>query len=122
MPMADAPAGIHTTMLPYQLQALQWLLNQERPQLPSQRGQSVQLWTKSVQGFTNLATNTTQANPQLASGGILADDMGLGKTLEMISLLVVDAEKYGKGTTLIVAPLSVMSNWTGQIATHVKET
>lgn len=49
--------------------------------------------------------------------------MGLGKTLEMISLLVADYEKAGcrTGPTLIVAPLSVMSNWSGQIALHVHE-
>lgn len=49
--------------------------------------------------------------------------MGLGKTLEMISLLVADNAKAGgkTGTTLIVAPLSVLSNWSGQIAHHIKE-
>jgi SWI/SNF-related matrix-associated actin-dependent regulator of chromatin subfamily A3 len=47
--------------------------------------------------------------------------MGLGKTLEMISLIVADAEKSGRGTTLVVAPLSVMSNWTTQIEAHVKK-
>jgi len=47
--------------------------------------------------------------------------MGLGKNLEMISLLVTDAEKFGRGTTLVVAPLSVMSNWSGQISHHVHE-
>lgn len=49
------------------------------------------------------------------SGGILADDMGLGKTLEIISLIVTG----GPGTTLIVAPVSVMSNWEQQIRRHV---
>lgn len=49
------------------------------------------------------------------SGGILADDMGLGKTLEMISLILTG----GPGSTLIVAPVSVMSNWKQQIQTHV---
>lgn len=49
------------------------------------------------------------------SGGILADDMGLGKTLEMISLILTG----GPGSTLIVAPVSVMSNWEQQIKRHV---
>lgn len=49
------------------------------------------------------------------SGGILADDMGLGKTLEMISLILTG----GSGPTLIVAPVSVMSNWEKQIRSHV---
>lgn len=126
MPMAKQPGAIKTTMLPYQLQALKWLLDQESPMLPS--GQiSVQLW-KSHQTlpnvYTNLATNySIRRPPVLASGGILSDDMGLGKTLEIISLLVADNANAGKstGTTLIVSPLSVMSNWSDQITRHVHE-
>lgn len=123
MPQAPKPDGIQTNMLPYQLQALRWLLDQESPRQPgSNASDSVQLWTKTRDRYTNLATNfATATAPQFASGGILSDDMGLGKTLEMISLIVADNEKFGRGTTLIVAPLSVMSNWSGQIATHVKE-
>ncbi|KAF2772435.1 hypothetical protein EJ03DRAFT_307496 [Teratosphaeria nubilosa] len=124
MPAANKPQGIKTDMLPYQLQALQWLLDQEDPQLPPPGSQDpVQLWKRDrsrKDAFHNIATNyATMQTPTLASGGILADDMGLGKTLEMISLLVTDAEKNGKGTTLIVCPLSVMSNWSGQIKSHV---
>nr|POF04824.1 isoform 2 of helicase-like transcription factor [Quercus suber] len=122
MPMATQPEGIATQMLPYQLQALHWLLQQENQQPPGKGLKDiVQLWQNRQRGgYTNIATNfsTTEA-PQLASGGILADDMGLGKTLEMISLMVADAEKNGRGTTLIVAPLSVMSNWSGQIQHHM---
>ena len=41
--------------------------------------------------------------------------MGLGKTLEMIALIVADlSSKAENKTTLIVAPLGVMSNWSGQ--------
>lgn len=48
--------------------------------------------------------------------------MGLGKTLEMNSLLVSDNAKSNKrGTTLIVSPLSIMSNWSDQIARHMHE-
>ena len=43
--------------------------------------------------------------------------MGLGKTLEMISLIVADPNPKGSPnkTTLIVAPLGVMSNWSSQV-------
>ncbi|KAI7561242.1 SNF2 family DNA-dependent ATPase domain-containing protein, partial [Hortaea werneckii] len=125
MPLAPKPASIKTEMLPFQLQALQWLLDQESPQPPAPGSKdTIQLWKRheSVDAFTNIATNySTKEAPQLASGGILADDMGLGKTLEMISLIIADAEKFGRGSTLIVSPLSVMSNWSGQIAHHVHE-
>lgn len=100
MPMANKPERISTKMLPYQLQALKWLLDQESPQPPARGSKDVvQLWKRhgsNPNHFTNVATNfSVQDTPPLASGGILADDMGLGKTLEMIALLVADAEKSG---------------------------
>jgi SWI/SNF-related matrix-associated actin-dependent regulator of chromatin subfamily A3 len=129
MPSIPQPKGIKTDMLPYQRQALKWLLDQEDPQPPPQGStNAVQLWKRNDRRgnyFTNIATNysidETNTLP-LARGGILADDMGLGKTLEMISLLVADNDKAGHktGTTLIVAPLSVMSNWSSQIKQHVR--
>lgn len=43
--------------------------------------------------------------------------MGLGKTLEMIALMVADTNPLDSSnkTTLIVAPVGVMSNWSGQV-------
>jgi SWI/SNF-related matrix-associated actin-dependent regulator of chromatin subfamily A3 len=128
MPMAAKPDGIKTKMLPYQLQGLQWLLDHESPPLPGVKdSEAVQLWKKHPKtpgAYMNIATSySVKGSPQFASGGILADDMGLGKTLEMISLIVADRAKSGanSGPTLIVSPLSVMSNWTDQIARHVHE-
>ncbi|KAJ3480104.1 hypothetical protein NLI96_g8578 [Meripilus lineatus] len=48
--------------------------------------------------------------------------MGLGKTLTMLSLIVAtrnDVSKDFSKSTLIVVPLSVMSNWETQIQDHV---
>jgi SWI/SNF-related matrix-associated actin-dependent regulator of chromatin subfamily A3 len=124
MPMAIKPEAIRTEMLPYQLQALQWLIDHENPDISAPGPEnSVQLWSRESGGkklYTNLATNhSTQACPKLASGGVLADDMGLGKTLEMIALMVANTKQAGRGPTLVVAPLSVMSNWSGQISHHI---
>lgn len=128
MPTAKKPNAIKTDMLPYQLQALKWLMDQENPQPPPQGSkEAVQLWKRNdrhANVFTNVATTySIKSTPEFANGGILADDMGLGKTLEVISLLVAENEQAGRktGTTLIVAPLSVMSNWSGQIAQHVHD-
>lgn len=83
--------------------------------------------------------STISSDPRLARGGILADDMGLGKTIQytsiivcsnerIISLLVADPrdneiapvvispEATG---TLIISPLSLLSNWTSQIEEHL---
>ena len=60
----------------------------------------------------------------MSSTGILADDMGLGKTLTLISLLCAGLQKAGPsaaaGPTLVVCPLTVLSVWKQQIATHVR--
>ncbi|KAF8241560.1 hypothetical protein K440DRAFT_641993 [Wilcoxina mikolae CBS 423.85] len=133
MEMATQPARLKTQLLPYQLQGLAWLLQQEHPQLPT-GDQVIQLWKLSGPGrYTNIATNfTINEPPPLASAGLLADDMGLGKTLQTIALIVADVTAEKKlvpvpkvdestctGGTLIVAPVSVMSNWSGQIEQHV---
>lgn len=77
----------------------------------------MQLWRRQPnKSWYNVATDfVTTKPPDIMSGGILADDMGLGKTLEMISLIMTG----GPGSTLIVAPVSVMSNWEQQIRRHV---
>lgn len=78
MPMAEFPEKLITKLLPYQRQALAWLIEKENPQLPPM-GSSVvkQLWKRSPLDpnmFTNIATNFSIKNqpPVLANGGILA--------------------------------------------------
>ena len=127
MPMAECPSKLQTQLLPYQRQALAWLIEKENPELPvAGSDDAVQLWKRSQHNariFTNIATNFSlkDKEPTLASGGILSDDMGMGKTLEMISLIVANEKITSPSrTTLIIAPVGIMSNWSGQIAQHVK--
>jgi SWI/SNF-related matrix-associated actin-dependent regulator of chromatin subfamily A3 len=119
LPMAPQPAALRSTLLPYQRQGLRWLAAKEAPKFP-ENTDIIQLWKRNTRGhYSNIATNFCTPNPpDLVSGGILADDMGLGKTLQVISLILTQQEK---GTTLIVAPVSVMSNWKQQISRHIKE-
>ncbi|MDA3862121.1 MAG: SNF2-related protein [Melioribacteraceae bacterium] len=49
-------------------------------------------------------------------GGILADDMGLGKTIQSIILLLKEKKENKDYTSLIVAPTSVIFNWTDEIS------
>ncbi|MCH5717907.1 DEAD/DEAH box helicase [Niabella hibiscisoli] len=48
---------------------------------------------------------------ELNFGGCLADDMGLGKTLQIIAFIVLQRQKYGEVTNLVVAPTSLLFNW-----------
>ncbi|OQD71134.1 hypothetical protein PENPOL_c001G10048 [Penicillium polonicum] len=128
MPMVDTPPGLSTQLLPYQRQGLAWMIKQESPSLPAKGSDDiVQLWKRTNAEFLNVATNyATATEPALASGGILADDMGLGKTIQIISLILANAKPLTAGsskTTLIIAPVGVMSNWRNQIQDHAhKET
>ncbi|KAK5660361.1 hypothetical protein OQA88_12902 [Cercophora sp. LCS_1] len=120
MPMAKQPDTLKAQLLPYQLQGLAWLTAKETPDFPAPGSQDMtQLWKRDARGrYVNVAANFTVAQPpKLLSGGILADDMGLGKTLQIISLILTG----GPGSTLIVAPVGVMSNWEQQIHRHVLE-
>ncbi|KAJ9488085.1 hypothetical protein VN97_g5231 [Penicillium thymicola] len=128
MPTVDTPPGLSTQLLPYQRQGLAWMIKQESPSLPAKGSDDiVQLWKRTNAEFLNVATNyATATEPALASGGILADDMGLGKTIQIISLILANAQPLTAGsskTTLIIAPVGVMSNWRNQIQDHAhKET
>lgn len=119
MIMTDQPEQLATQLLPYQRQGLKWMLDHEAPRMSDT--ESVQFWKKHKGGYLNVVTNFyVKGTPDLASGGLLADDMGLGKTIQIISLIMSDPRKNGS-PTLIVAPLSVMSNWKQQAELHVKK-
>lgn len=139
MPKADQPFQLASSLLPYQLQVsrdllsispkvpsadivqgLAWMTSKEHPKFPTEGSNDiVQLWKRTAKAkYLNVASGfVCTSPPKLLSGGILADDMGLGKTVQIISLVLTG----GPGTTLIVAPVSVMSNWEQQIKRHVKK-
>lgn len=54
-------------------------------------------------------------------GGILADDMGLGKTLQVIAVLLAAKQEGKKGTSLVVAPASLVLNWGEEISKFAPE-
>ncbi|KAF8520324.1 SNF2 family N-terminal domain-containing protein [Hysterangium stoloniferum] len=110
-------------------QALLWCIERENPSLPKKESdRPVQFWqykvvpTRPKGYYLNIATKTPQeALPVLGRGGLMADAMGLGKTLTMLSLTVAtkkDIPTEFSNTTLIVVPLSVLSNWKTQISEH----
>ncbi|KAF8829135.1 hypothetical protein HHX47_DHR3000519 [Lentinula edodes] len=132
LPVYDKSPGVATgqlkvNLLKHQKQAIKWCLEHEYPALPKKEGdRPVQFWQLRRNGtktfYMNLATNTPQeAPPTLGKGALFADAMGLGKTLTMISLIIAtkpDVPKNFSNATLVVVPLSVLSNWEKQIQDH----
>jgi len=90
MPILETPRGFHGELRPYQSRGLSWL------------------------AFLD----------SIGLGPCLADDMGLGKTIQLLALLVNERERYADlkaadpdaaieavGPTLLVVPMSIVSNW-----------
>ncbi|KAF8345940.1 SNF2 family N-terminal domain-containing protein [Amanita rubescens] len=132
LPLHPSPPSIEsgellTNLLKHQCQALQWCIGREYPVLPkSETDRPVQFWQLRKHGskiyYFNIATKTPQESPPLLGrGALFADAMGLGKTLTMLALTLATKNDvppdYSK-TTLIIVPLSVLSNWEQQIQDH----
>lgn len=125
------PTGLVTDLLKHQRQALTFCLAHEDAVATAD---DLSVWRIVTKGgkrtWRNKITPQVLYNePRPASGGIIADEMGLGKTLSLLALicatkqLAVDFEDKRSRirSTLIVCPLSVLSNWTEQITTHSKK-
>ncbi|KAJ7703076.1 SNF2 family N-terminal domain-containing protein [Mycena rosella] len=119
--------GLVVDLLKHQSQALQWAVERENPILPTKEtDKPVQFWQLKKNGsktyYFNLATKSPQETPPtLGRGALCADSMGLGKTLTMLALILAtktDVDPKFSNSTLIVAPLSVISNWEKQIDDH----
>ncbi|CEP00375.1 hypothetical protein PBRA_001429 [Plasmodiophora brassicae] len=121
---------ITTPMYGYQKAGLSWMARREKSDGNS--GLQNVLWTKlkTANGdiYHNVLTDETRTNvPTGFKGGILADEMGLGKSLQIIALIVSNSSQgdgastgpCSLGSTLIVCPVSVVSNWTNQIERHI---
>jgi superfamily II DNA or RNA helicase len=53
---------------------------------------------------------------RLGLGACLADDMGLGKTIQVIALLLAARSGPVRAPHLLVAPASLLGNWTSELA------
>ena len=148
LPEMEASINVTTPLLSHQKQGLHFMTEKERLRIPGNRDQDkTSLWRldhrpngQSI--YVNIITGREErSRPSKVRGGILADMMGLGKTLSILSLIVgsmEDASKWAKisptppvttegvtlkrnsKATLLVAPLSVVSNWEEQIQAHLK--
>ena len=140
-----------TPLLAHQLQCLTFMAEREAAhEIPTEEdtvvGHSTSLWrTKFSRSghktYYNVITGNEERDPpSQVRGGILADQMGLGKTLEALAHFVSTIEEARQlnemettsvgvdgseledvGTTLLICPKNVMSNWEEQIAAHLKD-
>ena len=138
IPETSPVDSFKTALFPYQAQALTWMLERETSnRASSSTSQLHHLWEEytllsSKKLYINSCTSQISVifpeAGSLCKGGILADEMGLGKTVMMISLIHTNLKPHryackqikrsNEGGTLIVVPLSLMSQWKGEIQLH----
>lgn len=146
-PTMEPPSTVKTPLLQHQKQALWFMTEKEKPRkFGPEEADNNSLWRMKVDGtgrkqYKEIITGivSTEEPPQVF-GGLLADMMGLGKTLSILTLAVSsldEAKAFAKSpppknlihkvpgikntkTTLLIVPLSTVSNWVGQIKEHLK--
>ncbi|THH08085.1 hypothetical protein EW145_g2943 [Phellinidium pouzarii] len=116
-PPGVASGDLMVNLLKHQSQALQWCIDREYPKLPTKEtDEPAQFWQFKKNGqksyYYNLATNTPQeAVPVLGRGALCADSMGLARE-------DINDARFNSCYQTLVVPLSVLSNWEGQIKEH----
>ena len=142
----EPPDAVKTPMLPHQKQALWFMMEKERPRtFKGADSEDNSLWRVEYQAngrkqYKEIISGiVSDEEPPQVFGGLLADEMGLGKTLSILSLALKtlpQAREWADQktshelitqvpgirntrTTLLVVPLSAVSNWVSQIKEHI---
>ncbi|TID16721.1 hypothetical protein CANINC_004173 [Pichia inconspicua] len=104
--------GLDVELLDHQVLGLNFMLHRETRK-PKQRTYLNTLEIPQEDNETeNNDSNKHTSDSFFSLGGILADDMGLGKTVQMIALILKHkSTKKVQGTTLIVCPLPLITQW-----------
>ena len=146
IPTMEPSSHILTPLLPHQKQALWFMTEKEKPRKfgPNEE-ENNSLWRMvrtpggKIQYREIITGLVLDSKPEESLGGLLADMMGLGKTLSILSLITASLESSlewkrlaphpslvraipgirNTRTTLLVVPLSAVSNWTTQINEHL---
>ncbi|KAM4056828.1 DEAD/DEAH box helicase [Hirsutella rhossiliensis] len=139
LPGMDPDPCVTTPLLKHQRQGLYFMAMRERPlQEQAKEDALVSFWqikfnASGQRMYSNVITGQEQRTaPPETRGGILADMMGLGKTLSILSLIASTAgdarswellepvQRPAAKSTLIVCPLSTVTNWEEQIKQHIR--
>ena len=147
LPEMEPDPRIMTNLLSHQKQALYFMTNKEKERVfGANEADNSSLWRLEIgnngqKSYYNVITGQEERqSPPQVLGGILADMMGLGKTLSILSLVIASLEeskewakkdpplpqdgelraKLNCKTTLLVSPLSTISNWEEQIMQHIQ--
>ncbi len=133
--VAEQPPGLALELKAYQLQTLAWM--QDHEEMPGM-GLNSLFWEERSfldEGkfyYFPAAGELRLEKPPTVFGGILAEEMGLGKTLEIVALIALEKHRYRddlerllpevkdgsmvpSGATLVVAPVTLVSQWIDEI-------
>lgn len=148
IPLMEPTSDVLTPLLPHQKQALWFMTDKEQPRKFGPREEdNNSLWREVTRPdgrkqYKEIISGIVMDHkPKEALGGLLADMMGLGKTLSILSLITSSLDQAEDWTemapspelvrefpgirntkaTLLVAPLSAVSNWTAQVKDHLKK-
>ncbi len=108
---ANTPDLLNITLMPHQRRALHWMAKRES------LDEDIKQSDEDI-----IAVSETEC-----LGGILADEQGLGKTLSILALILKNQPKPTKRDesppwrTLIVCPLSLVSQWKEEIESRIHD-
>ncbi|KAG8762795.1 hypothetical protein FRC11_007751 [Ceratobasidium sp. 423] len=126
LPEHQSPPGkedgtLAVDLMKHQKQGLLWCINRENAVLPTKHGEPHQQFWEYRAPPNSRSPIPANMPPTIGHGGIMSDSMGLGKSLTFLALIIATKNTRPQGfdkPTLLVCPLSVLSNWETQIEDH----